>query len=165
VRRVVSVAVVVAALGLVGPGAQRGVSATASVGACTDLLSASTVQRVLGVASARISGPEVFGPRRCGWHSADATCTLRSLGVEVIAADQAAHVTSLQLLANRVDGLGDRAYFASPTTQVGMGAQIERLFVRDGGTWYRFSILGRLGERGRDLLVDVATEVVARASS
>jgi hypothetical protein len=137
----------------------------ASADACTHLLSAPTVQRVLGVASSHISGPEVFGPNRCGWHTADPSCTLRSLGVEVIAANHAPDVSSLQFLANGVDGLGDRAYFASPTTRAGVGAQIERLFVHDGGTWYRFSILGRLGERGRQLLVDVAIEVVANTSS
>jgi hypothetical protein len=162
VRRSGWPAFAVAACAALGPGAGRGVASSSAITTCDDLLSSASVEHVLGVREGHFSGPEVFGPLRCGWHTTDPWCTPRSLGIEVSTADSPLQDAG----PGRVDieGLGDSAYFTRIVTAVGMGAQIDRLNVRDDATWYHFSVLGRLGERGRELLIDVAREVLSKGS-
>jgi hypothetical protein len=161
VRRSMWPAFAVAACAVLGPGAGRSVASSASAPTCDDLLSSASVEHVLGASAGHYAGPEVFGPRRCGWHTTDLWCTPRSLGVEVISADRLEQDAAGAPIRVDVVGLGDRAYFTTIETAVGMGAQIERLHVHDGTTWYRFSILGRLGDRGQEMLMDVAREVLS----
>jgi hypothetical protein len=162
VRRSTWPALAVAACAVLGPGAGRGVASSATDVSCDDLVSSAAVERVLAIGPGHYAGPEVFGPGRCGWHTTDPWCTPRALGIEVTTSAPSGQDAS----ADRVDivGLGDRAYFTTIQTAVGMGAQIDRLHVREGATWYHFSVLGRLGERGRELLIDVANQVLASRS-
>jgi hypothetical protein len=164
VRRTVWPALAVAACAVLGPSAGRSVASSASAETCDELLSTASVEHVLGVGPAHFAGPEVFGPRRCGWHTTDPWCTPRSLGVEVISAATMERDAAVADVRVDVAGLGDRAYFTTVETAVGMGAQIDRLQVREGSTSYRFSVLGRFGDRSRDLLIDVAREVLSNQS-
>jgi hypothetical protein len=164
VRRSAWLASAVVACAALGPGAGRGVASSASIATCDDLLGIASVEHVLGASQGHFAGPEVFGPLRCGWHTTDPWCTPRSLGIEVTTADTFEQHADGASARVDVEGLGDRAYFTTIETAVGMGVQIERLNVHDGARWYHFSVLGRLGDGGWGLLVDVAREVLSKGS-
>ena len=158
---------VVAAVALPGAGAPSSVGAAPTPDDCGGVVSTSTVRRALGVRAAAFAGPESFGPGRCGWHSTDPSCGPRTLGIEVItAADASAGVDPVPgdgVIVVAVDGVGDEAFFATHIDELGSAAQFERLHVRADGVWRRFTVLGRPGEHGRRVLVEVAHEVLASA--
>ena len=145
--------------------AVRSVDTAATGLASCAVISAAAVQAALGDDAAHIAGPELVGPATCSWHSGDPTCTMRSLGVQLVAgADAAAGFAAARLdevLRADADGFGDDAFFSTAVLPAGSGTEIERLDVREGDSWYRFTVAGRLGDNGREILTIVARSVFA----
>ena len=90
---------------------------------------------------------------------------MRSLGVQIVeGAGTAAAFAQARLdevLRSDTTGFGEAAFFSTTVLPAGAGTEIERLDVREGNTWYRFTVAGRLGDNGRGILTVVARSVLA----
>jgi hypothetical protein len=130
---------------------------------CTALVGDTAVERTLVDRIERIAGPDIAERGGCTWHTFDPTCGPKSLGIATTGGIAAA--AGFDALAagddvTTVEGIGDAAVARTSVTEVGTGAQIEELDVWHDGTWYHLSLLGRYGERGQELLRELALELV-----
>jgi hypothetical protein len=158
----VSLAITVGALLIVSSQAS-GVSLE-SEGDCAALVDETSIERTLVDRIDRIAGPDIAALGGCTWHTFEPTCGPKSLGIAAtdgLDATAGFRAVAAGDDATAVEGLGDAAVARTSVTEVGLGAQIEHLDVWHDGTWYQLSLLGRYGDRGQELLREIALEIVA----
>ncbi len=137
-----------------------------SVDAC-QLVRPNVVELALGVTGDKVAGPNPFAGGSCNWHSSDPFCSMRSLGVEVRSGVTAQEdFLAARAIAERlrdVAGLGDGAFYSADVLPADSYVEVSHLDVREGQTWMRFTITGRVGDGAQDILNRVAASVVATA--
>jgi hypothetical protein len=147
-------------------GAAAAAQADPAADEACNVVTMAQVEQALGVLGAEhVAGPEVIGTNKCAWHSSDPNCLMRTLGIEIMSGPQAqagyAATKAAAALRDEVAGVGQQAFASTDLMPFGTGAQVDRLNVQAGGVWLKLTTAGRVGDSGRDILTNVATEVLA----
>jgi len=145
---------------------------TTGAGASSAVLSAcrllTNAQAAVAIGTAdpdRMSPPTVVQPGSCSWHS-EPNCSLRSLSIELHSGDAAVHTFEADRLrvadGDLAPGVGQAAFFSADDLPPGAAVLIQHLDVRQGATWLRFTMLGRISlTTGQMLLRSVAEASLA----
>jgi hypothetical protein len=125
------------------------------------------VQTALGVTSPdHVARPTAADPGSCSWHSADPSCNLRSLSVQVrrgvAAVNDFAAVQTSAAVRRDVTELGLSAFTSAELMPIGAAIQISHLDVVTNDTWVRITLSGRINPDAADgMLRRVATASIA----